>query len=815
MTVKLIAENILDADDFYSATEQEGERWGQPQPASDNQGSMRPLVSGTPADFSYSGTATGDGAGDGTTVVDSALAAFGDDYFIGATLAITSGACNGESKTVTDFAQATGTLTTSAFSAQIVTGVTFTLTLPFDTRDFVLELVASGDPTNATFKWSHDNGTTYFGRDDPNQADWPGPFTIIANASCVNPMIIQPDDGKLLFVYRNIAGSGSVLAYTTSSDGGLTWAEATTITSTYPYLHGIEKLASGRILILASNVGGDNVLIYSDDDGDTWSDPIPITLGVPNDRSMIEQLANGNIIIVYENTNTVECKTSVDGGFNWSEAIVIAADAETQQQPTVIQAQNGDVICAYVSDEDSAGDQEIKCKISTDGGSTWGSVIDVINFTSDLTYPTLFRDINGRIYCLAQRAPGGQYQIDSTYSDDNGATWSTGSIVTVVDFGAVGGPGYTGGVTIIDGHRTVLAFCNSNDNVAYFHHRGYWEAYSANACVCAPDLLAQHLACGAEVTWYGGAGVAGDDWTFEAEYDFAMANLIEDSPSRPWRSEQDNIACTIVIDMGATGSVYADGAAFFGCNLRSFSLQMNATNAWEAPSVDETVSFDVAATGVLDSDVVTNEIHDAALTASYKDHELKGRYLRFTSGTHSGTTYEILDNVGEYILVSGDASSGATNDTFVIFQDHVAVTFTGGPYRYARISITAQHTADGYYQIGSMVLGRTITLSDAFDTDREEDHVYGVELLRTPAGGLIPVKHADRRKRFTLRWSYSDAGRREVLALLDYLDGKNVVLIPDSSDLTDVVLVKRVSDATQEWWKGDYATLEVEFEEVI
>lgn len=1082
MSVKLIAENILDADDFYSATEQEGERWGQPEPASDNEGSLRPIVSGTPANFTYSGTATGDGAGGGTTVIDSVLAAFGDDYFIGATVAITSGACDGESKTVTDFAQATGTLTTSAFSAQIVTGVTFTLTLPFTNRDFRVELIAAGDAGDATFKWSHNGGTTYLGRDDPNQADWPGPFQIIADASNTNPIILQCDDDALLFVYRNIAGGGSVLAYTTSSDRGMTWSAATTISSTYPYLHGIEKLSSGRILVLASNIGGDHVLIYSDDDGSSWSDEIPITLGVPNSRSMIRQLANGNLIIVYENTDTVECKTSSDGGFNWSTAVVIANDAEAQEQPTVIQAENGDIICAYVSDEDSAGDQEIKCKVSTDGGATWGSAIAVINFTSDLTYPTLFRDLNYRLYCLAQRAPGGGYQIDMTYSDDNGATWSTGSVVTIVDFDA-GGPGYTGGVNLIDGHLAMLAFCNSNDDVAYFHVRGYWEAYSANACVCAPEALAQHLACGAEVTWYGGAGIAGDDWSFEPEYDFAMENLIEDSPSRPWRSEQDNIECNIVLKptAGAFGThkIYADSIALFGCNLRTLDIEMcNDGNFTDG--VDETVSFDlgtgtveyaevddetgaswgeayhglsladgqafirvegvdlsdyaggglfnfqhycivvhdsaakkakgyiadadaaqalgaellsnegfetagaggadvwanwvedaqggtftneavivhggadamknewngvgtrsqltqsisvtagalykvefwtrgdgtkagrwdlydidnsgyiltIQSTGITGTDYTAvtryfvapvgcsnvqidfysasgggtfylddvsikevtddgtdgvhimdtedgtdqnwydieagfdynddaytfevyvtphNEVGAATFLAGYKDHELKGKYLRFTSGGQSGNTYEILDNVDDQILLdTDDALLGVFDgDAFAVFGKEVAFTFTGGPYRCVRLSIGAQQTAENYYQIGSMVLGRAVTLEDPFSIEYEKNIEYGVTLLDTPAGSLIPVVNFDRKRRFTLRFVASDAGRKQVVALLDYIAGKNITLILDSTDLTDCHLVKLKSVVEQEHVVGDCFSFEAEFEEVI
>ena len=88
MTPKIIAENILDEDDFSSATEQEGERIGQPVPAAANVGSFRLLSKGDIADFSYSGTVTGDGAADGTTTIDAVLDIYGDDYFIDGTIVI-------------------------------------------------------------------------------------------------------------------------------------------------------------------------------------------------------------------------------------------------------------------------------------------------------------------------------------------------------------------------------------------------------------------------------------------------------------------------------------------------------------------------------------------------------------------------------------------------------------------------------------------------------------------------------------------------------------------------------------------------------
>jgi hypothetical protein len=72
-----------------------------------------------------------------------------------------------------------------------------------------------------------------------------------------------------------------------------------------------------------------------------------------------------------------------------------------------------------------------------------------------------------------------------------------------------------------------------------------------------------------------------------------------------------------------------------------------------------------------------------------------------------------------------------------------------------------------------------------------------VEMLRTPAGGMIPIRGADPKNVFELTFPNTDLGRRQLVGILDAQRGQNMVLIPDSADLLDVFLVKAVSDARQ------------------
>lgn len=781
----LIAENILEKSDFLSATEQAGPFAGQPEPDSANTGDFRLLSKGDSdgniADFTYDGTATGDGAGDGTSVVCSVLAVFGDDYFIGGTVEITSGACNGETKSITDFAQATGTITNPAFSAQIVTGVTFTLTVAFASRDIRVELITSGDTGAATFKVSHNAGSNYMGRDDPDKDSWDKLPTVAGTASG-RTAIGQMADGTVICAFDDDADNLSVAL---STNGGIVFGASSQVSAVVT--SGAERiilLPSGRVLLVAT----ENYLHYTDDEATTWPQVIMSTIF--RDMAL---LPSGQLVGVWGSGGVIYGKLSPGDPAIWGDTFTIYNGSNTQSNPTVKVAQNGDVAVAFQTDEDSVGDHEIKCVKSTDGCTTWGSAIAVINFANDIQNPKLEMDLNGDLYCVAVESTG-DTSIVMTKSIDDSDSWSTGSKRTIAtsggkDFGAPN-------IALIDGHRLIVTYDNQTDGQVEAVTAGYWEAYSGNACPVPVNAIAQHIICDFRLVWHGGAGDAGDIWQMEAAYVWAMSNIISDTPKNAFRSTQDNITLRIVIDLGTNERFWADGVGFFGCNVRTLSYQMNASDSWGSPSVNEAVSFDVV-TGTVDS-VDGNMVEDASLLASYPDHFFKANrhFLRMTSGGVSGTTWELKDNADDYLVADTTAALGvASTETFAIFGDRIAKTFTGGKYRFISIYIAAQQTSDDYYQLGIWVGGVAITLTRDWFVGYGLDHEYDIEMLEPAAGGMIPVKGRDRRRVFAIDWPASVTTRQEVIALLDYIEGRNICLVPDGSTMTDCYCVKAVGVA--------------------
>jgi len=779
MSVKIIAENILNDDDFSSATEQDGRFIGQPDPDSGNTGFFRPVSKGDEDDlindFSYDGTATGDGST--TTMVDSVLTKLGDHFLTGAIITFTSGANDGESRTITAFSQSAGTIT----------------------------WVGVCDSGAATFKWRW-NGSNWMGRLAPDTQPWVGEETIddTMDSSDGGGKIVQMENGNWLALFVN---ASEELCYRISADSGLTWGSRTVIDDSDTYnIADALVLTSGRILLYAWDSGFETTLWYSDDNGSTWVHATTLTATVTGAC----ELPNGNVYAVYFSSTDIYGYVSNDGGITFSDAVLIVSAAYTQSMPAVCVAKNGDVICAYRSDEDSQFDHEIKCRISSDGGASWGSTIDVYDFvTVDARNPSLVMDISGNVFCVFE---WDYEQVKFVYSEDNGVTWSAVGTIADESPDTINYPK----ISLLDGHLLVCTWNNSTDTDFKAMRNGIWKTWSSSTqdITVGVNALSHVLVCDARIKWFGNAGIDGDAWTFSPEYEYAMENVISDNPDKSWRSENDNAAINFVLDVGTYGRFLADGVAFFGCNMRTLDFQMHGSDSWGGPDLDNAVSFDITTAGDVDA-VAGNHIEDAALMASYKDHELKGKFLRPLDGTDSGVTFRILDNVGDYIVLdTTTAHNIAANDTFAIFQDKIADTFTATVKEFMRVAVDAQHTYDDYYKIGSMIVGKTITLSKAWASGYSKTIRSGIEYVRPIDGGIIPIERKDNKRGFTVSWAGSQDTKNELVALYDYLAGKNLALIPDSDDMADVYLVKLIGDiGMTHWYSGRY-NFSMTFEEV-
>lgn len=131
-------------------------------------------------------------------------------------------------------------------------------------------------------------------------------------------------------------------------------------------------------------------------------------------------------------------------GFHWLKY----EGASTYVQPHAIQLEDGSVLCAYV--KVTAGAYAIECTRRTLEATSWATAVTVsasslivYNTTDYRCGPSLLLIPGGRILCVyVDRVYGsGVVCLSMGYSDDNGATWTSGAIAcagTVLASGAIG-----------------------------------------------------------------------------------------------------------------------------------------------------------------------------------------------------------------------------------------------------------------------------------------------------------------------------------------------------------------------------------------
>jgi hypothetical protein len=729
-------------------------------------------------------------------------------YYNGATVTFSSGSNDGESRTIETHGNA-GSLqfdTAPDVTDYIRSGDTYTLSIELSELEFQIVLMSSGDIGSVGFKWAWEGTPTWLGALARSGSFYNVKTISVSTSSVAGGKLITGQDGSITIVYSN---ADDDLVYIRSEDNGKTWVAETTIENDDDfYLYDIMVLESGRIMALAGlGAGNGTDFFYSDDNGESWSDKIHTA----NDFKSFVQLLNGSVLAVNDDNNDIRCQVSQDGCLTWGDEVIIIQAANDQTSPTVCLNKDGNIVCAYETDADSAGDIEVKAKVSEDNGSTWGSEIDVIDFGSyDITDPDLVLMSSGKIYCTAITSTTGTDNVGiQVVSDDDGATWGDTEYPIASTADTLVAPK----VSSVHGYKMMMVYLNTTVDMLFLATCFAYQEYSTsdNDISTAVNRIPQYLISDVWLSWLGKAGVVGDSWTFSPEWTYAMSNIVLNSRKKVWRSISDNAECNIILNAGSGERLVVDGVAFFDCNFWDMDFEMNASDSWGSPTLDQGVSF-VIGTGTVDA-ASGNVITDSTFLASYKDHELKDKFFMPTSGTDSGVAFKILDNIGNHFILS-PVSNSISTDNYRVFGTKVAVEFTEKILQYARLNISAQHTFDDYYQIGTMIAGKVITLSKAWAKGYSKTVQSGVEFIRPSAGGLIPLKRRENKTIFEVSWNGSEETEKEVDALFGFLEGKNLALIPDDSDLKDVYLCKIVGDLIKTHWYRNKWNFKITLEEI-
>lgn len=187
------------------------------------------------------------------------------------------------------------------------------------------------------------------------------------------------------------------------------------------------------------------LLMYSDDDGRTWSEPEDISDAISADGQGVggvgpgiaivkqREPKAGRIIFPMRVGETNYAAYSDDGGENWAAGALVDTDTTVGggNEAQIVELINGDLL---LNARNTAGTGFRKTAISSDGGETWSPMTDDTELVDSRVMASILRfswDTDDRSRILFSNPANPEVRIEGTIrlSYDEGQTWSVSKVL--------------------------------------------------------------------------------------------------------------------------------------------------------------------------------------------------------------------------------------------------------------------------------------------------------------------------------------------------------------------------------------------------
>jgi hypothetical protein len=275
-----------------------------------------------------------------------------------------------------------------------------------------------------------------------------GAKTVIQNDTSYNafPIVRKLGNGTLGLTYYKGTGhhsdnTGRIIGRigTVDFSANITWGAEYTVYD-HPSLNvvnvGLGVLKSGRIISsvsimdapsppAADPLDGAHVL-YSDDNGATWSAPITVNSTLTSFTYMSGspiQLASGDILVTVEGKNSGDTYSrmrvlrSSDNGITWGTEVEIASGTRNYYEGQLCLLKNGTILCIMRT---SVGTGTHYVSSSTDNGATWSAPVSAF---AGFGQANTIQLTSGTILAITR---GNDSKGIGYTSRDNGVTWGAG-----------------------------------------------------------------------------------------------------------------------------------------------------------------------------------------------------------------------------------------------------------------------------------------------------------------------------------------------------------------------------------------------------
>lgn len=303
------------------------------------------------------------------------------------------------------------------------------------------------------------------------------------------------------------------------------------------------------------------------------------------------------------------------------------------------------------------------------------------------------------------------------------------------------------------------------------------------------------LADGVRLGAYGAGGVSADTYGVATRYTYGADNAwAELRPSRQVRSTADHAIWSWTADAGSNDLFRGNMIAVFGTNFRAASFQMDTASTFASLPVNVPMSADLTAF-TISSGGKGYLLASAAVNWRQGQFKSNGDSRRFFVDIGSAV-YEIEDNDERRLYVS-NVDLSAASGTATIFGDRMAAILPQFvQYRYQRVYVGSQYTADGKYHLGTPVFDRYFAPEQLYDfgfVDRSEPNVTTTD---ADNGASLSYRRRPLLDTLSIQWPPLNRLATDVeLRIADMyraLEGslRPVVLWRDTGDITTLSLVQ-------------------------
>jgi hypothetical protein len=256
------------------------------------------------------------------------------------------------------------------------------------------------------------------------------------------PTIASDAKGGLHAAYEAFESGSKTpdIFYTSSTDGGKTWAKPADISNT-PGVSEDPSIAvnpkSGAIVCVWTDTSEgekspDIFFTSSTDGGKTWAKAANIskTPGVSKEPA-VACGGDGSIHVVWSDTSEGEASPdvwhsgSMDGGKTWSKPANISNTPGVSSDPAVAVGHDGAVFVCWCDTSEGAASPDIWATHSTDGGKSWAKPANVSNTPGVSANPDIAVDGKGNVYLTWSDTSQGEKSPDIFFSvsRDGGKTY--------------------------------------------------------------------------------------------------------------------------------------------------------------------------------------------------------------------------------------------------------------------------------------------------------------------------------------------------------------------------------------------------------